>query len=82
MIKKNCEKYYVAKNKAQGQNAGGDGDKNKKRDRKRKEKDADPVASQQKRWTAAGIQLVGKVLKANCKECGLNSTHSSGFHAA
>ena len=82
LIKKNCEKYYAAKNKAQGQRAGGGGDKNKNGDKKRKGKDADPVASQRKRWTAAGIQLVDNVLKVNCKECGLNSTHSSGFHAA
>ena len=82
LIKKNCEKYYAAKNKAQGQSAGGGGDKNKNGDKKRKGKDADPVASQRKRWTAAGIQLVDNVLKVNCKECGLNSTHSSGFHAA
>ena len=73
---------YAAKNKAQDQNAGGDGDKNKKRDRERKEKDADPVASQQKKWTAAGIQLVDNILKVNCRDCGLNSTHSSYFHAA
>ena len=79
LIKKNCEKYYATKNKAQGQSASGGGDRNKKGDRKRKEKHADPVVSQRKKWTAAGIQLVDNVLKVNCKECGLNSIYSLAF---
>ena len=79
LVKKNCAKYYAAKIKAQGQNAGGDGDKNKKRDKKKK--DADPVISQRKRWPAAGIKLVDNISMVICKECGLNNTRSLGFHA-
>ena len=70
------------KNKAQGQNAGRDYNKNKNKGRDRKKKDADLVSSQRKKWLAAGIQLVDNVLKVNCRDCGLNITHSFGFHAA
>ena len=43
LIKKNCKKYYTAKNKAQGQNTGGDCNKNKNKRWDRKKKNADPV---------------------------------------
>ena len=82
LIKKNCETHFAAQNKVQGLNSGGYGNRNKNKRRDGKKKDMDLVSSQGKKWLAAGIQLIDNVLKASCIDCGLNSTHSSGFHAA
>jgi hypothetical protein len=84
LIKENCEKYFAANNKANGNNTGGDDNSNRKkgRDNNNKKNDVNPVDSRRKKWSVSGIQLVNSVLKVNCKECGLNITHSGGFHVA
>jgi hypothetical protein len=79
----NKNKKAFMEKKSAGRRDGGRGTRPPRGSDKPKDgKDKSDPNYQRKVWEAAGLHMVNGSLMVKCKTCGLNSTHTTKFHAA